>query len=280
MDLYRLRLHGGLGDGFKDRCICPPHLCLPAIKEAFPEAKVIVEAISNSKDMQELYKYHPLVDEITYTPETEYIISLAPIDLKYDLDFTQYKQSAPKFYLTTEEETLVSNIKNAGQYVFIHPYSSTPRKQIATIIDLKKLVDYIIDHLELNVVLFGKSHEFDEYSRARGYPSCTEVLDYERSGLYNFSHYFLSLNNPRTGWHLLAGAHWALVAESAYLQAATYLNKRIFVLLGPGLLTRYQNILDNFYFIALRRPGNVYMDSQQFTLDRLDNFNGTYGIRS
>jgi len=273
---YRVRLWGGLGDGFLHMYTRKPHLIVESVRKNDPTRAIVVEVISNNKDLVELYRYNPLITDITYSPQTPYIIAHEALDISYDENLNQYYDSLPNFYLNPSEQKLVNDIIAAGPYIFMHPYSSTPRKKIAYYLKLQEIVDFIIDRLHLNVVFFGKSHVFDPHSHQRGYPSCIEQLDYTRPGLYNFSTTsLLDSNNPRLGWHLLRSTKWALLAESAYLQPATYLGSKVFVIVGHGMEQEYKANIHHEYFKALRVSTNNYIPVEQFNLTLLEKFNGS-----
>jgi ADP-heptose:LPS heptosyltransferase len=246
----------------------PQHTCLEYYRSIHLNEKISLRVISNNKDLKQLYFHNPLVDSIIVENETDYRVENKIIKVPDLSDLLEYK-TLPRFYLDSFWETVTFNqIKEP--YIFIHPYSSTPYKKIEENLNLIKLIDYIIDTMNINVVLFGKSHDFDDYSHVNGYFDCTEVLDYRRNGLFNFTiHPLLEFNNPRMGWHLLNNSKLAVLSESGYLQAATYLHKQSIILLGKGKEEDYFRDIDNQYFKAFKYPENRVMDVTKFTFDMI-----------
>ena len=253
-------LHGGLGDGFMQMFTESQHTNLQSFSDAYPDEKIICRVISNNQDLAELYKHNPLVDVIIKESETYYRINNKLIYIPN----IEGEPQLPKFYLDEKETDIVDWIVDDKPFVFIHPYSSTSYKQIETLLNLRGLVDYIIDELDHNVVFFGKSHTFDEYSHSIGYQDTLEHLPYERKGLYNFSNVFIPYNNPRVGIKLLQNSDKAIVTESGCFQAATYIRKPSLILLGKGMRKKYLADIDNPYFKGFKFPWNGFIEASKF----------------
>lgn len=242
----------GLGDTFNDYFYNPIWKNLLSFKKNYigvTEIKSVkLITLGSNPDVSNFFTKYPRIDSIINLPTegdwknkffdtTKGLASLREHHISTPLPGFDYSiepfcnEEDWKFLL---QIPIANLLVRQHPFVFIHPYSSIPEKRIDDKINLPMIIDEIIDKLEMNVVLVGKSGCHPPYDPQ------IEFLDYERPGLFNFTNGLKEYYNSRIGALLCKRATRHIVSNSAYYQIVKWMPNPHIVLFTDFLQKEYK----------------------------------------
>jgi hypothetical protein len=167
-----LTFNGGLGDVMNDYFRSREWGVLRKFKERDnPEIKVI--AYSHNSNSSEFLKYCPFVDSIETGPALylnltkantlrEYLSPLYPEWQFMGEAYYHWRDitpERPKIYLDEEDEAIVKEVKDMGEYIVYHPFVDTLERLCLSPDGYRQLAYRIADELQRPVIVMGATHE-------------------------------------------------------------------------------------------------------------------------
>jgi len=189
--------NGGLGDIFRQYFCKDDTRETGYIKDLKHKGhKINAFVFSHSDASYEFIKSNPHIDTIEYSPYIHETITKNDMVKKrfpnieriyQNINILSWNYEEPEIYLNKQELDQFQTIQEP--YVFIHPFASNNGKDqhicnrvILDIINLNKIIDFLIDELKVNCVVVGKNYTF----KMNYYTTeIKELYDYKRPGLYN-----------------------------------------------------------------------------------------------
>jgi len=282
----------GIGDVFFQLANWKSRKALIDIKRKNPGTKLLAVVTTNSHDASLLFHGAEFADDVIEVSWPVYVDFSNSVQSDYWKKVTNRCKEAGYTHLSdfwkqnknfelsnldvslnVYEEIQLNEIISQGKYVFIHLYSTSQSKIIAPYVDIKKMIDRLIDDYHYNVVFVGKSHGFNSTWHEKGYPNREEVLQYNRNGLFNFTIEGNCDYNIRLITKLLKHATKRILAESVFPQACAMYNVDLVCLLAPGSKTWYESIRDsktdqrNCYFDLFKSEKNKWYDIKEINGD-------------
>lgn len=235
MKYSKLYIHDGGGVGDILRCQLQRKKgwgFIEPLKQKFPDVKIRAIITSCNPQAYELIRYHPYIDEKIklqwkhphrkWPDRKEYAEDLgykAIVEVAEELLPECEQAPIPPIYLSDEDRAVVKEIQNAGDYVFVHPFSGEKWRIGLPLEEYPALVDKLIDELGLNVVVVGGTYNKDYPS---GHPKSQKLIDekfdYYRNGLFNL----VNQSNVRVCAQLARKSKYAMTTWSCYARSSWY----------------------------------------------------------
>ena len=182
------------------------------LKRQFPNQKVRLVVSSHNKYSDDLFKFHPCIDEIVEMEwqlhdfgnrlDAEYG-KMACIHRNYNYKY--FKATDPVIYLSDEENDVLSKITNNMQYILVHPFAGCKERSVPSL---------------------GKYLQMSELLYKHGYHSiyvgAGNNLDIDQVGILNL----INKASCRLTTALAINASGFIGVHSAMILASWYGNKR------------------------------------------------------
>jgi len=196
---------------------------LENFKEIYPEAHVKLVVMSHNPNAQELFEHHPYIDDIEvwkYHASTqmgnildEKYGKLGCIHAAYNSKWSELKVSSPHIYLSDTEHRSFERIKNAGEYILVHPFAGAELRMPLSISEHYKIIKRILKE-GLRVIVVGESY----LKNSSDNHFLSERFDYERKGLLSL----VNIASVRLSTVLALGCYGFIGTLSSMILPAWY----------------------------------------------------------
>lgn len=201
---------------------------LASFKKEYPKTKVKVLSSTHNPQTVELIKYNPYIDsvkEFGWVNNSKEIFdnnANGYVRANHRM-FANLEFKNPIIYINEEDAQNIKNIQEQGPYIFIHPFAGLKDREPIKTDKYFKIIDYLIDDLNMRVVVVGASHN---RKNLKSIWKMKEEFNYKRAGLFNL----VNKTNIRVTAKLAEKAIGFIGCWSCYANLFWLYNKKSLVL--------------------------------------------------
>lgn len=206
-------------------------------KKEFPDSEIMAVITSCNAQGAEYIKHNPYIDTIKELPwvnpnrpwadAKKHTVGYEPIGQAVKRLLPNAKPVIPPVYLSSNDKNIVKKVREAGRYIFLHPFAGAKNRMVLPIEEYPRLIDRFIDEFGCNVVVVGGTH-MRLANQGKPDTLCKEELEYERDRLFNL----VNRSNMRIGIYLARRAAFWMGTWSCYVWPG-FIEKQRMALLLP-----------------------------------------------
>lgn len=178
-------LYGGLGD-YILKYLGDPGNRLTYLLMAVPDIEFRVA--SQCPAGIDFVKNCPLFKRQHVYEEKRFTLNKLKNDISYISNISEYPKIVPPIWLDSDEEEILAKVERP--YGVFHPFASSGARNLFSVFDISKMVQWIADVSGVNMLVLGKenfNYESSNVKRIKGSPRLAVKL-VERSSFFVGSH--------------------------------------------------------------------------------------------